>query len=65
VIGAGIKLQSVTIELAPNAPLLKRLDIRAPWLDEIRKDQRQSFTRFGTTFKPNRQDQIETDGSGK
>jgi hypothetical protein len=65
VIGAGIKLQSVTIELAPGAPLLKRLDIRAPWLDEIRIDQRQPFTRFGTNFKPNRQGQLETDGSGK
>jgi hypothetical protein len=61
VIGAGIKLQSVTIELAPDGPLLKRLDIRAPWLDEIRIDQRQSFTRFGTDFKPNRQAQLETD----
>ena len=65
VIGAGIKLQSVTIELAPNASLLKRLDIRAPWLDEIRIDQRESFFRIGTTFKPNRQGQLETDGSGK
>jgi hypothetical protein len=65
VIGAGIKLQSVTIELAPNAPLLKRLNIQAPWLDEIRIDQRRSFTRFGTNFKPNRQDQLETDGSGR
>jgi hypothetical protein len=65
VIGAGIKLQSVAIELVPHAPLLKRLDIRAPWLDEIRIDQRQSFFRMGTAFKPNRQDQIETDGSGK
>ena len=65
VIGAGIKLQSVTIELAPDAPLLKRLDIRAPWLDEIRIDQRRAFTRFGTNFKPNRQAQLETDGSGR
>jgi hypothetical protein len=65
VIGAGVTLQSVTIELAPGAPLLKRLDIRAPWLDEIRIDQRRSFTGGVTTFKPNRQDQIETDGSGK
>jgi hypothetical protein len=65
VIGAGIKLQSVTIELAPYAPLLKRLDIRAPWLDEIRVDQRERFTRWGAAFKPNRQRQLETDGSGK
>ena len=61
VIGAGIRLRSVTIELAPDGPLLKRLDIRAPWLDEIRIDQRRSFTRFGTDFKPNRQAQLETD----
>jgi hypothetical protein len=65
VIGAGIKLQSVTIELTPGAPLLKRLDIRAPWLDEIRKDQRESVTGGVLTFKPRRQGQIETDGSGK
>ena len=65
VIGAGIKLQSVTIQLAPGAPLLKRLDIRAPWLDEIRIDQRKSYTRFGTAFMPRRQAQLETDGSGK
>jgi hypothetical protein len=50
VIGAGIKLQSVTIELAPDAPLLKRLDIRAPWLDEIRVDQREHVTGGVTTF---------------
>lgn len=64
-IGAGIKLQSVRIELARGAPLLKRLDIQAPWLDEIRIDQRERFTRFGTSFKPNRQAQLETDGSGR
>jgi hypothetical protein len=62
VIGAGTKLQSVTIELVPDAPVLKRLDIQAPWLDEIRVDQRESFTRFGTDFKPRRQAQLETDG---
>jgi hypothetical protein len=60
VVGASIKLQSVTIELAPDGPLLRKLDIRAPWLDEIRIDQRRSFTRFGTDFKPNRQAQLET-----
>src|SRR5262249_51735146 len=65
VIGAGITLESVTIELAPDAPLLKRLHIRPPWLDEIRIDQRERFERWGTAFKPDRQDQIETDGSGK
>jgi hypothetical protein len=65
VIGAGIKLQSVTIELAPGAPLLKRLDIRAPWLDEIRIDQRERVTGGVLTFKPRRQGQLETDGSGR
>jgi len=61
VIGAEIKLQSVTIELAPDAPLLKRLDILAPWLDEIRINRREScFGRSGI-FKPNRQGQLETD----
>jgi len=65
VIGAGIKLQSVTIELAPDGPLLKRLDIRAPWLDEIRVDQRERVTGGVLTFKPRRQGQLETDGSGR
>ena len=54
-----------TIELAPDAPLLKRLDIRAPWLDEIRIDQRERFTGGVLTFKPRRQGQLETDGSGE
>jgi len=61
VIGAGIKLQSVTIELAPDGPLLKTLDIRAPWLDEIRIDQRERFLGRSGIFKPNRQAQLETD----
>jgi hypothetical protein len=61
VIGVGIKLQSVTIELAPDAPLLNRIYIRAPWLDEIRIDQRESVTTFGVTFKPIRQRYLETD----
>jgi hypothetical protein len=63
VIGAGIKLQSVTIELAPDGPLLKRLDIRAPWLDEIRIDQRERYTGGVLTFKPRRQAQLETDAA--
>jgi hypothetical protein len=40
VIGAHIELRSVSIEAAPDAPLLTRLNISAPWLDEIRIDQK-------------------------
>ncbi len=63
VIGANIELQSLTIEVAPDAPLLTRLDIRAPWLDEIRIDQNRGlvYSRSGI-FKPHRTSQIETDG---
>jgi len=63
VIGANIELRSVTIEVAPDAPLLTRLTTSTPWLDEIRADQ----TRLGgvTTragiFKPRRTNMIETD----
>ena len=63
VIGANIELRSVTIEAAPNAPLLTRLEIRAPWLDEIRTDQKSDGVTFWAgIFKPHRTSQIETDG---
>jgi len=58
-----MEFNTVTIEVAPDAPLLTRLNINAPWLDEIRADQ----TRLGgvtTTagfFKPRRTIMIETD----
>jgi len=62
-IGADIELRSVTIEAAPDAPLLTRLDIKAPWLDEIRIDQARlkGVTTWSGTFKPRRIEMIETD----
>lgn len=61
-IGANIELRSATIEAAPDAPLLTRLEIKAPWLDEIRIDQKSgSVTSWVGIFKPRRKSQIETD----
>jgi hypothetical protein len=64
VIGANIELRSVTIEAAPDAPLLTRLEIKAPWLDEIRIDQKTTSAVYSKSgiFKPHRTSQIETDG---
>ena len=64
VIGANIELRSVTIEAAPDAPLLTRLEIKAPWLDEIRTDQTTlgGVTTKAGIFKPRRTSMIETDG---
>lgn len=62
VIGANIELRSATIEAAPDAPLLTRLEIRARWLDEIRIDQDKGGVTFiSGIFKPYRTSQIETD----
>jgi hypothetical protein len=68
VIGANVDLRSITIAIAPGAPVLHRLDTQAPWLDEIRVDQRTNFPgesyvwSTGTpSFRPNRQVQLETD----
>lgn len=64
VIGANVELRSVTIEAAPDAPLLTRLNISAPWLDEIRADQTRlgGVTTTAGIFKPRRTIMIETDG---
>jgi len=66
-IGANIELRSVTIEAAPDAPLLTRLEIKAPWLDEIRTDQKTkgSVDSKSGIFKPHRTIQIETDESNR
>jgi hypothetical protein len=54
----------VTIEAAPDAPLLTRLEIKAPWLDEIRIDQKlgRGVDYKSGIFKPSRLRMIETDG---
>jgi hypothetical protein len=64
VIGANVELRSVMVEVAPDAPLLTRLEIKAPWLDEIRSDQKTKSTVYFKSgiFKPHRTSQIETDG---
>lgn len=38
VIGADVRLVSATIEAAPNAPLIHKLELQAPWLDEMHAD---------------------------
>jgi len=61
-IGPNVELRSVTIEAAPDVPLLTRLNISAPWLDEIRIDQKSGgVTSWAGIFKPHRTSQIETD----
>ena len=52
VIGGDVILRSVTLEIAPDAPLLTRLEIRAPWLDEIRTQQNGSRTIPSGVFTP-------------
>ena len=48
VIGADVRLRSASIEPAPWAPVQVRLDIAAPWLEEMRNDKNHgSFTGFG------------------
>ena len=66
VIGAKIELKSVTIEAAPDAPLLTRLAIKARWLDEMRIDQKywDGVDFVSGVFKPYRISMIETDGPG-
>ncbi|HRY06878.1 MAG TPA: hypothetical protein P5114_07135 [Hyphomicrobiaceae bacterium] len=36
VIGADVRLVSATIEAAPDAPLIHKLELQAPWIDEMR-----------------------------
>jgi hypothetical protein len=48
VIGADVRLRAVSIELAPWAPVQLRLDIQAPWLEEMRNDKNHgSWSGFG------------------
>lgn len=39
VIGADVTLKSATIEAAPNAPLIHKLELQASWIDEMRADE--------------------------
>ena len=39
VIGADVRLRAASIELAPSAPVQLRLDVQAPWLEEMRNDK--------------------------
>jgi hypothetical protein len=61
VIGANVVLRSVTMEIAPDAPVKTRLELTAPWLDEIRVDQKTTWDARDGIFKPRRQGAIETD----
>jgi hypothetical protein len=62
VIGADVKLRSVTIEIAPDAPVLTTLDIQAPWLDEIRNDKKNGSRWGDEPYHPYRPTQIESSG---
>ena len=62
IVGSDVRFQSAWVELAPDAPLVKKLDISAPWLDELRKDQAEGrFISAPFQFKINRYSQLETE----
>lgn len=61
VIGGDAKLRAVSVEVAKEATVLKRLAISAPWLEEIRVDQSERHMQFGDAFEVSRQSQLETD----
>lgn len=62
IIGPNVKFDSAWVELAPEAPLVKKLDISAPWLDELRNDQAEGrFISAPFQFKINRYSQLETE----
>lgn len=54
VIGADVKLKSASIEAAPDAPLIHKLEIQAPWIDEMRADSAQNkrFSAFADHCRP-------------
>jgi hypothetical protein len=60
VIGADVKLQAVTIEIAPDAPVARSLDIHAPWLDEMRNDKKNGSRYGDEPYHPYRPHQIES-----
>lgn len=42
VIGADVTLKSASIEVAREAPLINKLEVQAPWIDEMRSDSAQN-----------------------
>jgi hypothetical protein len=60
VIGTDVKLRTVTIEIAPNAPVLTRLDLQAPWLDEMRNDRKNGSRSGNDPYHPYLPHQIES-----
>jgi hypothetical protein len=60
VIGTNVKLRTVTIEIAPNAPVLTSLDIQAPWLDEMRNDKKNGSRSGNDPYHPYLPSQIES-----
>lgn len=60
VIGTDVKLRTVTIEIAPNAPVLTSLDIQAPWLDEMRNDTKNGSRSGNDPYHPLLPSQIES-----
>ena len=69
-IASDVKLKSISIELAPYASLKTQLDIKTPWLDELRIDQRERYPGFAIRYKerssplfiPNLHAQLEAPG---
>ena len=61
VIDAGVKLRSVSVEVARDGPVLRRLEIKTPWLNEIRVEQRDSYSKQFEIYKPDRLGSIEID----
>jgi hypothetical protein len=52
VIGVDVRLRAVSIELAPSAPVQLRLDIEAPWLEEMRNDKNHGSWSGPTDARP-------------
>ncbi|MCB1527140.1 MAG: hypothetical protein KDJ45_05475 [Hyphomicrobiaceae bacterium] len=48
VIGSDVRLVSATIEAATDAPLIHKLELEAPWIDEMRADVAQNKRSLGT-----------------
>lgn len=49
---ANVRLRSVTAEVTPGAPLLKRLEVQAPWLEQLRSDQTEGWPGYNSPKIP-------------